>query len=175
MGWMSNEEGLDKCRANYVPLSPLSHLQRAAHVFPDVLAVSYGAHRVTYAQYHARCGRLASALAGLGVNPGDVVATMLPNVPAQAEAHFGVPACGAVLNTINTQLDVDTVAYIFDHGEAKVALVDSQFIALAESACATFATPPRLIEVADVNAGFPASGRHQTYDDLLTSGDPDYA
>ena len=136
MGWMTNEDGLEKCRANYVPLSPLSHLQRAAHVFPDVMAVSYGAHRTTYAEYHARCSRLASALADMGVVPGDVVSTILPTIPAQAEARFGVPACGAVLNTINTRLDVDTVAYILDHGEAKVALVDTQFIDLAEAACA---------------------------------------
>ncbi len=102
----------------WVPLSPRAHLQRAAHVFPEVLAVSDGPHRTTYAQYHARCSRLASALADMGVMPGDVVSTILPNIPAQAEAHFGVPACGAVLNTINTRLDVDTVAYILDHGEA---------------------------------------------------------
>jgi len=174
MGWMTNEEGLDKCRANHVPLSPLSHLQRAAHVFPDVLAVSYGDHRVTYAQYHARCTRLASALATMGVTSGQVVATILPNIPAQAEAHFGVPACGAVLNTINTRLDVDTVAYIFDHGEAKVALVDSQFIDLAEAACATLDTPPLIIEVPDEGAGHPATGRHMTYEDLLAKGDPAY-
>jgi fatty-acyl-CoA synthase len=171
---MTNEEGLDKCRANHVPLSPLSHLQRAAHVFPDVLAVSYGDHRVTYAQYHARCTRLASALATMGVTSGQVVATILPNIPAQAEAHFGVPACGAVLNTINTRLDVDTVAYIFDHGEAKVALVDSQFIDLAEAACATLDTPPLIIEVPDEGAGHPATGRHMTYEDLLAKGDPAY-
>ena len=128
MGWMVDETGLDKCAANFVPLTPLSHLRRARDVFPDVLAVSYGKHRKTYAEYYERCTRLASALIGLGVRPGDVVATLIPNLPAQAEAHFGVPACGAVLNTINTRLDVDTVAYIFDHGEAKVVLADPQFM-----------------------------------------------
>ncbi|MDG1168611.1 MAG: AMP-binding protein, partial [Sulfitobacter sp.] len=99
MGWMADETGLDKCTANYVPLTPLSHLRRAASVFAGHTAVIYGSHRVTYAQYHARCTRLASALAAMGVAPGDVVATLIPNLPAQAEAHFGVPACGAVLNT----------------------------------------------------------------------------
>ncbi len=175
MGWMTNETGLDKCRANYVPLTPLSHLQRAAKVFPDVLAVSYGNHRVTYAQYHARCSRLASALAKMGVSPGDVVATLLPNIPAQAEAHFGVPACGAVLNTINTRLDVDTVTYILGHGEARVVLADTQFIALAEAACAACGpTAPGIIEVPDPDAGYPASGRHPVYDDVLAGGDPDF-
>ena len=86
----------------------------------------------------------------LGVASGDVVATLIPNLPAQAEAHFGVPACGAVLNTINTRLEVYTVAYIFDHGAAKVVLVDSQFLDLAEAACAEMeGTPPKIIEVPD--------------------------
>lgn len=173
MGWMADETGLGKTAANYVPLTPLSHLRRAASVFADRVAVIYGSHRVTYAQYYERCTRLASALAAKGVAPGDVVATLIPNLPAQAEAHFGVPACGAVLNTINTRLDVDTVAYIFDHGGAKVVLVDSQFLELAEAAAQQMDGPaPVLIECPDPHAGFPASGRHQTYEDLLATGDP---
>ncbi|MEM7521061.1 MAG: AMP-binding protein [Pseudomonadota bacterium] len=169
MGWMADETGLDKCAANYVPLSPLSHLRRAAHVFADRTAVVYGDHRVTYAEYYGRCTRLASGLAGLGIAPGDVVATLIPNLPAQAEAHFGVPACGAVLNTINTRLDVATVAYIFDHGGAKVVLADTEFMTLAEAAVETMEGPaPTLIEVTDV---LPATGRYQTYEELLKAGD----
>ncbi|XDA97231.1 AMP-binding protein [Sulfitobacter sp. LCG007] len=175
MGWLQDESGLDKCAANHVPLTPLSHLQRAADVFADRLAVVYRGHRVTYADYRRRCSRLASGLAKLGVQPGDVVATLLPNVPAQAEAHFGVPACGAVLNTINTRLDVDTVSYIFDHGGSKVALVDSQFMRLAEDAVAHMDGPgPVLIEVPDEQAGHPATGSHRTYLDLLDTGDPSF-
>jgi len=175
MGWMKDETGLEKCAANYVPLSPLSHLRRAADVFAGHTAVIYGDHRVTYAQYHARCSRLASALAGMGVESGDVVATLLPNTPAQAEAHFGVPACGAVLNTINTRLDVDTVSYIFEHGGAVVALVDTQFIELAEAAALRVeGDSPRLIEVPDAAAGFPATGRHPVYEDVLAGGNEDY-
>ncbi|WP_299599285.1 AMP-binding protein [uncultured Tateyamaria sp.] len=173
MGWMADETGLGKTAANYVPLTPLSHLRRAASVFADRVAVIYGSHRVTYAQYYERCTRLASALVSKGVAAGDVVATLIPNLPAQAEAHFGVPACGAVLNTINTRLDVDTVAYIFDHGGAKVVLVDSQFLELAEAASQQMdGSAPVLIECPDPHAGFPASGRHQTYEDLLATGDP---
>tara|TARA_R110000787_G_scaffold108094_2_gene216369 strand:- start:28084 stop:29709 length:1626 start_codon:yes stop_codon:yes gene_type:complete len=176
MGWMTNEDGLDKCRANYVALTPLSHLQRAATVFHDVTAVSYGEMSLTYAQYYARCSRLASSLVKLGVSPGQVVATLLPNVPAQAEAHFGVPACGAVLNTINTRLDVDTVAYILDHGEARVLLADTQFIELAEAACAQAGEhPPMIIEVPDPSAGYPASGRHREYEDLIAEADPQFS
>ena len=175
MGWMHNEEGLEKTAANYVPLTPLSHLRRAATVYAGHTAVIYGKHRKTYAEYYERCTRLASALADLDVKSGEVVATLIPNLPAQAEAHFGIPACGAVLNTINIRLDVGTVSYIFDHGEAKVVLVDSQFVELAENACQRMeGNPPLIIEVPDDAAGFPASGRHQTYEDLLQSGSADF-
>ena len=171
MGWMQDEVGLEKTAANYVPLTPLSHLRRAATVYAGHTAVVYGNHRKTYAEYYERCTRLASALADLGVQSGEVVATLIPNLPAQAEAHFGIPACGAVLNTINIRLDVGTVAYIFDHGEAKVVLADSQFVELAENACQKMeGKPPLIIEVPDADAGFPASGRHQTYEDLLQAG-----
>ncbi|MBY6135004.1 AMP-binding protein [Nocardioides marinus] len=170
---MADETGLDKTAANFVPLTPLSHLKRAAQVFSDRTAVVYGQHRVTYAQYHERCSRLASALVGLGVAPGNVVATLLPNLPAQAEAHFGVPACGAVLNTINTRLEADTVAYILDHGEAKVLLVDPQFLPMAQDAIARMEGPaPVVVEVADPQAGFPASGKNLDYEALLDQGDP---
>lgn len=172
MGWMSNEAGLDKCGANYVPLTPLSHLRRARDVFAQRTAVIYGDHRVSYAQYYARCSGLASALVQAGVTSGDVVATLIPNLPAQAEAHFGVPACGAVLNTINTRLDIDTVAYIFDHGEAKVILADTQFVDLAEAAVAKMDGPtPLIIEVPDAAHGWPATGRHTVYEDFIAAGD----
>ncbi len=176
MGWMQDEQGLEKCPANYVPLTPLSHLARAAHVFADRTAVVHGAHRVSYAQYYERCTRLASALAAMGVMPGDVVATLLPNTPAQAEAHFGVPACGAVINTINTRLDVDTVAYIFGHGGAKVVMVDSQFLDLAQAAIARLdGDAPQIIEIGAPAAGFSASGRHPEYEDVLAAADPHFA
>ncbi len=173
MGWMQDETGLDKCAANHVPLSPLSHLRRAADVFANRTAVVYGAHRVSYAQYYDRCTRLASGLAALGIQPGDVVATLMPNLPAQAEAHFGVPACGAVLNTINTRLDMDTVRYVFEHGDAKAVLVDSEILALALAAKGTRSTPI-IIEVNDPNAGLPASPEHLQYEDLLANADPDF-
>ena len=175
MGWLRDETGLEKNAANYVPLTPLSHLRRAATVFPNHLAVVYGTHRKTYAEYHERATRLASALQKMGVRPGEVVATLIPNIPAQAEAHFGVPACAAILNTINVRLDLDTVAYIFDHGEAKVVLADSQFLNLAEAACAEMeGVPPKIIEVPDSAAGFPASGKYKTYEELLETGDRDF-
>ena len=176
MGWMRDETGLGKRDANFVPLTPLSHLQRAALIFADREALVYGNTRLTYARYYRRVSRLASALTKVGVKPGDVVATLLPNVPAQSEAAFGVPACGAVLNTINTRLDVETVAYIFDHGEAKVALVDSQFLPLAMSAIELMeGEPPLIIEVPDDQAGVHGIGEQQDYEDFIATGDPDFA
>ena len=173
MGWMTDETGLDKGPANHVPLTPLSHLARARLVYPGRTALIYGPERWTYTEFHARVSRLASALALAGVAPGDVVATLLPNVPAQSEAGFGVPACGGVLNTINTRLDADTVAYILGHGGATVALVDSALVPLVEDALSRMdGDGPTLIEVPDPVAGIAPTGRHRTYEDFLADGDP---
>ncbi|WP_428544467.1 AMP-binding protein [Profundibacter sp.] len=173
MGWLADETGLDKCAANFVPLTPLSHLRRAARVYPNHEALVYSDIRLTYRQYHDRISRAASALTDMGLQSGDVVATLLPNIPAQAEAHFAIPATGAILNTINIRLDVDTVAYIFSHGGAKFVLVDTAFLPLAEAAVeAMEGAGPTIIEVADPQAGHPASGRHPEYEDMLAKGDP---
>ena len=175
MGWMKDETGLDKNAANFVPLTPLSHLRRARHVFPDTEALVYGEVRRSYAEYYQRCTKLASALVKAGVKPGDVVATILPNLPAHAEAHFGVPACGAVLNTINTRLEADTIAYILDHGEAKVVLVDPQFLPVTATAIELMEGPaPLVIEVADDQAGAHAHGHYMEYEELLATGDADF-
>jgi len=175
MGWMSDESGLERNNANYVPLTPLSHLRRASTVFSDRTAVIYGSHRKSYREYHQRCSQLASALKKIGVQSGDVVATVLPNIPAQAEAHFGVPACGAVLNTINTRLDTNTITYIFGHGEAKVVLADTQFLSVIEDAIENLKGPrPTLIEVPDAEAGFPATGNYETYENFLKTGDVNF-
>ena len=175
MGWMSDESGLEKNGANYVPLTPLSHLRRASTVFSDRTAVIYGSHRKSYSEYYQRCSQLASALKKIGIKPGEVVATVLPNIPAQAEAHFGVPACGAVLNTINTRLDIGTISYIFEHGEAKVVFADTQFLSVVEAAVEKLSGPrPTLIEVPDDSAGFPATGKYETYESFLSSGNVDF-
>ena len=154
MGWLEDETGLEKCAANFVPLTPLSHLNRALEVFPDRIALIYGKTRRSYLDYHARVSQLASALAARGVRPGDVVATMLPNTAPQLEAHFAIPACGAIINTINIRLDADTVAYTFEHGGARMVLVDAAFVPLAEAAIKLMHGPaPQIIEVADPRPG----------------------
>ena len=176
MGWMSNEDGLEKTKANYVPLTPLSHLRRASVVYPEREAIVYGANRYSYKEYYERVTLLASGLEKQGIKAGDVVATILPNIPAQVEAHFGIPALGAVINTINTRLDVKTVAYIFDHGEAKIVIVDSQFLSLAEEAkkiCKS--SGPEIIEVQDLTSGFTKSGKYLEYEELLETGDKQFS
>ena len=176
MGWMKDETGLGRTEANFVPLTPLSHLKRAAHVFPDREAVVYHGHRKTYAEYHARVSQLASALVNIGVEPGDVVATILPNIPAHCEAHFGVPACGAVLNAINTRLEADTIAYILDHGEARVVLCDTQFLPTLGAALEIMERPaPAIIEVPDDAAGVHAHSDYMCYEDFLATGDPEFS
>ena len=175
MGWLDDETGLEKCAANHAALTPLSHLRRAADLFGPREALVYGQTRRSYAEYFVRVTRLASALANAGVQPGNVVATLLPNIPAHAEAHFGVPACGAVLNAINTRLDVDTVSYILGHGGAKVLLADGALLDLARAACAALHAPPRIIEVADHEAGFTPTGEFTDYEAFLASGDPHFA
>ncbi len=171
MGWLADETGLEKCAANYAPLTPLSFLKRAADIHADRTAVVWKSTRLSYAHYAARVSRLASALTRHGIAAGDVVATLIPNIPAQAEAHFGVPAAGAVLNTINTRLDPDTVAYIFGHAGAKIVLTDTAFLPLAEQAIKRMQGPaPQIVEVVD--HGFVASGHYLTYENLLSQGDP---
>ncbi|MDD7969765.1 AMP-binding protein [Roseinatronobacter alkalisoli] len=175
MGWLEDETGLDRNAANHVALTPLSHLRRAADVFAGHEALVYGTTRRTYAEYGARVTRLAASLAAHGVAPGDVVATLLPNIPAHAEAHFAVPACGGVLNAINTRLETGTVAYILGHGAAKLVLVDTAFLPLAEAACAELDNPPVIVEVADHEAGFAPTGRHIEYEVFLNAGDPQFS
>lgn len=175
MGWLADETGLERRAANHRALTPLTHLLRAAEVFPHRTAVVYRGIRRTYGDYHARVSQGASALAQAGVSPGDVVATIIPNLPAQAELHFAVPACGAILNTINTRLDADTVGYILDHGGAKVLFCDTAFLALAEAAMARMSgARPLLVEVADAQAGHAATGQHIEYEGFISNGDPQF-
>src|SRR5262244_1629331 len=119
--------GLGRAAANFAALTPLGFLPRAASIYPDRVAMIHGDRRLSYREFDARARRLASALAQSGIGPGDTVSAVLPNVPAMLEAHFGVPMLGAVLNTINTRLDARAIAYILEHGEAKVPLTDREY------------------------------------------------
>jgi fatty-acyl-CoA synthase len=167
--------GLDRNPANFVPLSPLSFLERSALVHPHLPSVVHETRSFTWAETYARCRRLASALAQRGIGKGDTVAAMLPNIPAMYEAHFGVPMLGAVLNTLNTRLDPEAIAFMLDHGEAKVILVDPELAAVVEQALALMkGTKPFVIDVADpAFTGGKAIGTID-YEDFIAKGDPDF-
>ena len=168
--------GLDKNPANFVALSPLSFIERAARVFPQRPAILYGELRQSWVETYRRCRRLASALARRGVGVGDTVAVMLPNVPAMFEAHFGVPMAGAVLNTLNTRLDAESIAFMLQHGEAKVLLTDPEFAGVIGPALARLQGPrPLVVEVSDAAAPAGEWLGDLSYEDFLAGGDPEFA
>jgi fatty-acyl-CoA synthase len=167
--------GLKPNAANFAPLTPLSFLARSAEIHPDRTAVVHGSRRFSYAELYARSRRLASALARAGVGRGDTVSVMLPNVPAMIEAHFGVPMVGAVLNTINTRLDADTVAYILEHGEAKAIVVDRQFAPVVGPALGTLKRRLLVIDNDDPLYSGPGERLGEVeYEAFLGRGDPDF-
>ena len=166
------EQGLDRNLANHAPLTPISFIERAADVWPGRTAWIHGDTRASYAAFRARARRLAAALAGRGVGPGDTVAVMLPSVPAMLEAHFGVPMAGAVLNSINIRLEPETVAYILEHGQAKVLLTDPEFAPTIKEALGRVQPRPLVVDVLDRQ--YRGEGERLgelTYEELLSEGD----
>ena len=167
--------GLKPKSANFAPLTPISFLPRTAAIHPNRVAVVHGDLRITYRELQERVRRLASALARRGVRPGDTVSAMLPNVPAMLEVHYGVPMLGAVLNTINTRLDPATIAYILEHGEARVLITDREYAAQVGPALARMTKPPLVIDVDDplyTGPGERLGGIE--YEDFIAAGDPDF-
>ncbi|MEO3432902.1 acyl-CoA synthetase [Inquilinus sp. CAU 1745] len=167
------DRDLDRNPANHVPLSPLSFLPRTASVFPDRTAVIHGSVRRSWAETYARCRRLASALAARGIGVGDTVTVMAPNIPALFESHFGVPMAGAVLNALNIRLDPAGIAFILDHSETRVLIVDGEFADTVERALDLATVRPLVVDIDDQL--FPEGRRigALTYDDLLAEGDPE--
>ncbi len=175
---MSNPyaNGLDKNPANYVPLSPLTFLERSAFIYPKRISVIQGEQRYTWKDSYARCRQLASALQQRGIGKGDTVAAMLPNSNAMFECHFGVPMSGAVLNTLNTRLDAEAIAFMLTHGEAKVLITDPEFSAVIKDALALLEGPkPLVIDSLDPEfTGGEALGEID-YEAFIGNGDPEFA
>ncbi len=167
--------GLQPNAANFSALTPVAFLPRSADIHPDRVAVIHGRRRYTYGQLYDRARQLASALVAVGVRAGDTVSAMLPNVPAMVEAHYGVPMLGAVLNTINTRLEPATIAYILEHGEAKVLITDREFSAQVGPALAKLKKRPLVIDVDDALFSGPGErlGRIE-YEDFIAKGDPHF-
>jgi len=169
------QRDLDKGPANFTALSPLSYIERTAAVYPDYPAVVYGDRRYSWAQTYARCRRLASALAARGVGTGDTVSIIAANIPEMYEAHFGVPMAGAVLNTINTRLDAPIIAFILNHAESKVLLVDPEFSGAVKQALEQVDHDILVIDIEDPSFDGGEKLGALTYDDLLAEGDPEFS
>mgnify|MGYP001410396882 FL=1 len=166
---------LDRNPANYQPLTPLTFLERAASVFPEHTAIIHGAIRRNYAEFYRRSRQLASALSDKGIGRGDTVSVMLANTPAMLESHYGVPMCGAVLHSINTRLDPATIAYQLDHSEAKVLIVDREFLTIIRAAIELSQVSPILVDYND--SEFPVSDQLSgatEYESFLSQGDDNF-
>jgi fatty-acyl-CoA synthase len=174
------DQGLDRNPANFAPLSPLTFLERAAAVHPDMPAIVHGfgaqAIRRNWRETYARCRRLADALARRGLGRGDTVAVMLPNTPEMVEMHFGVPMAGCVLNAINTRLDIGSVAFMLEHGEAKLFFVDREFAATAKAALAQMKRPVEVIDVLDPIYDGPGERLGKAdYEQFIAAGNEQFA
>ena len=172
MDW--NRPELRKRPANFVPLTPLSFLSRAANFFGDRTAIVHGARRISYRDMDRRCRRFAHALQKRGVRPGDTVAIMAANCPAMLEAHYAVPMLGAVLNPINFRLDAGIIAFTLEHGEAKVLLADREFHANIKPALALLKNPPLVIDIADAETAAASAIGTLEYEDVLAEGDAEF-
>ncbi len=167
-------EELYQVGANFVPLSPLSFIERVAKVYPDRISVIHGDRRYTWSQTYARTRQLASALNKIGVRKGDTVAIMGANTPETYEAHFGIPMAGAVLNTLNIRLDAATISFILDHGEAKVLITDKEFSETIKEAIQLCVSKPRVIDINDTLANEGDLIGEMDYEDFIDDGDPNY-
>jgi len=171
------DTGLGRNAANFAALSPIDFIARAAEVYGQRPAIIHGALRQNWDQIYRRTRRLASALRALGVGKNDTVAAMLPNTPAMVEAHFGVPMAGAVLNALNIRLDVESIAFMLRHGEARVLLIDSEFTAMAKELAVRF-PDLRIVAVYDELGPARVAGDgfgHTDYEALLAGGDETFA
>jgi len=168
------ENGLEKSAANYQPLTPLGLLERAASVYPDHPALIHGDRRYNWSQVYTRCRQLASALTQHGIGKGDTVAVLAANTPELYEAHFGIPMTGAVLNAINTRLDARAMAFVLNHGEAKVLITDTAFHATVAAALAEVDQDILLIDIDDSEG---PGGEHlgsMDYEEFLATGDREF-
>ena len=170
------ETNLGKNDANFVPLTPLSFLERAKDIYPNYEALVYEDRSYSWKKVYKRCIKFASALEKIGIGKGDTVSVMAFNTPEIFEAHYSVPMTGAVLNTINVRLDAKTVSYILNHSEAKVFIVDRQLHSIIEKALPAVENKPIIIDIQDNFADqnlLKKIGEHE-YEEFLNSGDDNY-
>ena len=174
---VSAYDELPRTAANFVALSPLRYLERAAYIYPYQDAIIHGERRISWRDTYTRCRQFADQLQKLGIGKNDTVSVLLPNIPAMIEAHFAVPMAGAVLNTLNTRLDAKTLAFMIEHAESKVLLVDPEFAAVAQEALALVSQEIFVIDVADIeyeNQATAISIGQIQYEDWLQAGDENF-
>ena len=171
------DTNLDKNDANFTPLSPLSFLIRAAEVYPNRTSIIHGKKQFTWSETYKRSKQLASALSKRGIGKGDTVAVLCFNTPEIYETHFGVPMIGAVLNTINIRLDVDTISYILEHGEAKALITDNELSPTIKQVLNKIKNKILVIDIDDELANHPEGAGENlgeiNYEDFLLTGDSD--
>ena len=172
----SFEKNLDKNPANFVPLTPLTFLERAKDIYPNYEALVYEDRKYTWLDIYKRCTQFASALEKIGITKGDTVSVMACNTPEIFEAHYSVPMTGAVLNTINIRLDSKTVSYILEHSDAKVLIVDRQFHEVVKKALSNIKKEIKIIDIFDKHADQSKLGKigDLEYEEFLKTGDTDY-
>ena len=172
----SFDKNLDKNNANFVPLTPLTFLERAKDIYPNYEALVYENKTYTWAQIYNRCTQFASALEKIGIGKGDTVSVMACNTPEIFEAHYAIPMTGAVLNTINIRLDAKTVAYILEHSDAKVLIVDRQFHEVVKKALSSIKKNIKIIDIQDNHADQSKLKKigDLEYEEFLNTGEKNY-
>src|SRR5215831_1069407 len=166
------DRDLDRNAANYTPLTPLSLIARTAYTYPQRLAVVHGDRRYTWGETYRRCRRLASAPRRAGIGVGDTVALMAANTPEMVEAHFGVPMTDGVLNTLNTRLDADAIAFMLEHGAAKVLITDTEFSPIVKPALARLRRKPVVVDIVDALGPGGERLGSADYEAFIAEGDP---
>lgn len=173
---VSAYDELPRTPANFVALSPLRYLERAAYIYPTQNAIIHGKREISWRETYQRCRQFAHQLQKLGIGKNDTVSVLLPNIPAMIEAHFAVPMAGAVLNTLNTRLDAKNLAFMLEHAETKVLLVDPEFSAVAKEALDMVPQEIFVIDVEDENYEecFTTPIGQIEYEDWLAEGDTNF-
>jgi len=172
------DQNLDKNSSNFIPLSPITFLERAKDVYPNYEALVYGDRKYTWKQVYERSTQFASSLEKQGIKLGDTVSILATNTPEIFEAHYSIPMTGAVINTINTRLDPQTIAYILEHSDAKLFIVDTQFSPIIKKALELISKKIPIIDIVDSNSQLKEGEGEKlgqwTYEEFLNLGDKDY-
>ena len=164
--------GLEKNKANYAPLTPISFLERTSNIFPNYTSIISENNKFTWKNTFTRCKLFASALQKKNIKKGDTVSIISPNTSAMYEAHFGIPMAGAVINTINTRLDSKTISQILNHSDSKLIFSDTEFLPVIKQAFKINNHKIPIIFIDDCSDFSKNIDENQSYEDFLNEGNP---